>query len=117
VHDKGLPALVRQDLLRIAQEALSNAVRHAKSTSISVTLRCDRVSLTLEVRDNGSGMATESGTGEGFGLANMRARVKKLKGSLKIRTALGRGTSIIVRVPFAPPEMPESIQAVPNARA
>jgi two-component system, NarL family, sensor kinase len=100
VHDDTLSAAVRQDLLRIAQEAISNAMRHAKATTISVNLRYDPPNLILEVRDNGSGMAGKVQTSEGFGLANMRVRVKKLNGSLEIRTACGTGTRIIVIVPI-----------------
>jgi signal transduction histidine kinase len=100
VHDDTLPAAIRQDLLRIAQEAISNAMRHARATTISVILRPDPPNLILEVRDNGSGMAGKAQSSEGFGLANMRARVKKLNGSLKIQTARNRGTRIIVSVPI-----------------
>jgi PAS domain S-box-containing protein len=98
--DESVPVGIRQDLLRIAQEAISNALRYAKSTAISVSLRSDQQNLTLKVKDNGIGIPTEAETREGFGFANMRARVKKLEGRLDIRTASGRGTSIIVRVPF-----------------
>jgi hypothetical protein len=90
------PLAIRQDLLRIAQEAISNALRHAKPTAISVTLRLDPPSLALEIDDNGCGINTSAETREGFGLVNMRARVKKLNGSLEIRSAPGRGTSILV---------------------
>jgi PAS domain S-box-containing protein len=98
--DESLPVVVRQDLLRIAQEAISNALRHAKSTAISVNLRSDPPNLILKVKDNGRGITTEAETREGFGFANMRARVKKLKGTLDISTAPGRGTNIVVCVPL-----------------
>jgi len=98
--DENVPVEVRQDLLRIAQEAISNALRHAKSRSISLSLRSDQENLILKVKDNGIGITTKAETGEGFGFANMRARVKKLKGMLDVRTVPGRGTSVIVRVPF-----------------
>jgi signal transduction histidine kinase len=96
-----LPPSVHQDLLRIAQEAISNAVRHAKPTVISVNLRSQPpASLVLEVTDNGSGIAdSQAASREGFGFSNMTARVKKLNGTLDIRTAPSRGTSIIVSVP------------------
>jgi PAS domain S-box-containing protein len=97
---QSLPVVVRQDILRIAQEAISNALRHAKSTAISVNLRLDPPNLTLKVKDNGCGIITEAEIREGFGFANMRARVKKLEGTLDIRTAPGRGTSFVVRVPL-----------------
>jgi signal transduction histidine kinase len=99
-EDESVPAEIRQDLLRIAQEAISNALRHAKSTAISVSLRSDPPNLVLQVKDNGVGIATKAETKEGFGFVNMRARVKKLKGTLDIRTVPGRGTKIIVRLPF-----------------
>ena len=100
-EDESLPVAFRQDLLRIAQEAISNALRHAKSTAISVSLRSDPSNLILKVKDNGTGITTEAEGREGFGFANMRARVKRLKGSLDIRTAPGRGTSILVSVPVS----------------
>ena len=99
-NDESVPVGVRQDLLRIAQEAISNALRHAKSTAITVDLRSDPPNLVLKVKDNGIGITTEAETKEGFGFVNMRARVKKLKGTLDIRTVPGRGTNIVVRVPF-----------------
>ena len=98
--DESVPVGVRQDLVRIAQEAISNALRHAKSTAISVSLRSDQQNLILKVKDNGIGITTEAETREGFGFGNMRARVKKLNGTLDIRSAPGRGTSIIIGVPF-----------------
>jgi signal transduction histidine kinase len=98
--EQSLPAVVRQDLLRIAQEAISNALRHAKSTTISVNLRSVPPNLILKVKDNGCGITTEAETREGFGLTNMRARVKRLKGTLDVRSAPGRGTTITVRVPL-----------------
>jgi PAS domain S-box-containing protein len=101
VRDEKLPLPVQQDLLRIAQEAISNALRHAKPTVISVGLRSNPPNLVLEVRDNGSGFAdAQLQTGEGFGFASMRARTKKLNGELEIRTAPGHGTSIFVSLPI-----------------
>jgi signal transduction histidine kinase len=100
VPEESLPPSVQQDLVRIAQETISNAVRHAKPTVISVNLRSEPPSLVLEVTDNGSGIAdSQAASREGFGFSNMTARVKKLKGTLDIRTAPSRGTSIIVSVP------------------
>ena len=100
VRDESLPQAVQQELLRIAQEAISNALRHAKPTVISVRLRSSPPNLVLEVRDNGSGIVSERlKTEEGFGFINMRERAKKLNATLDIRTAPGRGTIIIVSLP------------------
>jgi signal transduction histidine kinase len=101
VPEESLPFSVQQDLLRIAQEAMSNAVRHAKPTVISVNLRCSLPDLILEVTDNGSGIAdSEAGSRGGFGFSNMRARAANIGAQLEVRTAGGRGTTIIVRVPM-----------------
>jgi signal transduction histidine kinase len=91
---------LQQELLRIAQEAISNALRHAKPTVISVSFRSRPPNLVFKVRDNGLGIVSERlKTGEGFGVTNMRERAKKLNATLDIRTAPGRGTSIIVSLP------------------
>jgi signal transduction histidine kinase len=101
VSEESLPPSVQQDLLRIAQEAMSNAVRHAKPTVISVNLRCRPPDIVLEVTDNGSGMADSQGASrEGFGFSNMRARAENIGAQLKVRTASGRGTTIAVHVPM-----------------
>jgi signal transduction histidine kinase len=101
IRKEELPLHIQQDFLRIAQEAISNALRHAKPTVISVNLRLDSPNLVLEIRDNGSGIDnTRLKNGEGLGLENMRDRAKTLGAELDIRTADGRGTNIIVRFPI-----------------
>ena len=99
VPEESLPPSAQEDLLRIAQEAMSNAVRHAKPTVINVSLRCDPPNLVLEVTDNGSGIADpQTACIEGFGLSNMQARAEKLGAQFDVRTAPGRGTGIVVRM-------------------
>lgn len=100
--EKNLSPGERQELLRIAQEAISNAVRHAKPTVITVTLRWERPNLLLNISDNGLGMPKAcSQKSQGFGIGNMRARASKLGGKLEIQSATGRGTSIVVSAPIA----------------
>jgi two-component system NarL family sensor kinase len=100
VPEESLPTSVQEALLRIAQEAMSNALRHALPTVINVSLCCDPSKLVLEVADNGSGIANpEAASREGFGLSNMQARAKNLGAQLDVRTSAGRGTSIVVRMP------------------
>ena len=94
-NDASLPVGIRQDLLRIAQEVISNAMRHAEATAIEISLRLDRTNLILKVTDNGCGMANTEGIRDGFGFANMRAKVKNLNGALNIRSARGHVTSIV----------------------
>ena len=99
--EEKLPTFVQQDLLRIAQEAMSNAVRHAKPTVVSVSLRCESPNVVLEVTDNGFGISDpRAAYKEGFGLSNMRTRAEHLGAQLEVRTSAGRGTSIVVRMPI-----------------
>jgi two-component system, NarL family, sensor kinase len=107
---------VQQDLLRIGQEAISNALRHAQPTEIRVSLRLNPPNLVLKVTDNGSGLAKSRGMreGQGFGFANMRARAKNLGATLDLRSNPGRGTSVIVRLRLADSPRPDSPEARPD---
>jgi two-component system, NarL family, sensor histidine kinase DegS len=101
-REENLSPSVQQDLLRIAQEAISNALRRAQPTDINVSLRSDTSNLVLKIRDNGSGIGNARliSEGTGFGFSNMRARAKNLGAKLDIRTASRRGTTVTVRLPI-----------------
>src|SRR5271165_1840936 len=102
IPEERLPATVQHQLLRVAQEAISNAVRHAKPTVVAVTLRWDPPNLILQVKDNGSGIPKAYlEQSEGVGLDSMRERAAQIDARLEIQTAAGRGTSIIVTVPIS----------------
>jgi signal transduction histidine kinase len=102
VPEEGLPTRIQHELLRIAQEAISNAARHAKPTVVTVTLRWNPPNLILQVKDNGSGISSARlEKSDGVGLGSMRDRVAQIDAKLEIQTAAGRGTSIIVTVPIA----------------
>ena len=99
IPEKDLPPRVQHELLRIAQEAIHNAVRHANPTLIAVTLQWDAPNLILQVKDNGSGIcAARLEKSAGFGLANMRKRASEIDGRFEIQTAADHGTSIVVSV-------------------
>jgi signal transduction histidine kinase len=93
VHD---PAMA-QHLYRIAQEALSNAARHAHASRITVELRGTEGELTLQVEDDGTGMPGESPGG--MGLRTMAYRAQILGGELNIASAAGGGARVTCRVP------------------
>jgi signal transduction histidine kinase len=98
--EKCLPPRVQHELLRIAQEAIHNAVRHGNPTLIVVSLFWDAPNLVLQVNDNGSGISrVPLDKSEGFGLNNMRARASRIGGIMGIKTAADHGTSITVTVP------------------
>jgi signal transduction histidine kinase len=100
VPEESLPPSAQHGLLRIAQEAISNAIRHAKPTVISVDVRWEPPNVVLEVKDNGSGIANPQLATGGFGLSNMRARAEKLGAQFDLRTASSRGTSVVVHLPI-----------------
>jgi PAS domain S-box-containing protein len=99
IPEERLPPRIQHELLRFAQEAMSNAVRHAKPTVVSVTLRWEPPNLILEVKDDGSGISSASlEKSEGFGLRNMRIRASQIDGKLDIHTVANHGTSIVLTV-------------------
>ena len=101
VPEEILPPGIQHELLRFAQEAISNAVRHAQPTLVNVALRWKPPDLILSVKDNGSGISNSSlEKSEGFGLRNMRTRAAQINAKLDIQTAAGLGTSIILTVPI-----------------
>jgi signal transduction histidine kinase len=93
---------------RIAQEALTNALQHARAQRITVRVRCDGGGLFLAVEDDGVGFTLPPRpdflTRQGhFGLVGMQERATRLGGRLTIETAPGRGTRIAVRFPVHSP--------------
>ncbi len=96
-----LAPAIQHNLLRIAQEAVTNAVKHANAGLIEVTLRALPYSVILSVSDNGRGFDPAVGSKlEGhFGLRGIRSRAKAIKGSLQIISSPGAGTTIQVTVP------------------
>ncbi|MGV9577329.1 sensor histidine kinase [Streptomyces sp. NPDC003509] len=91
-------------LLRIAEESLSNAARHAGASRAGVTLSYMGDEITLDVRDDGCGfdpaaLPSRDGAG-GFGLGGMRARAERIAGTVEIETEPGQGTAVSARVPL-----------------
>jgi len=90
------------ELLRIAQEAVSNAVRHAQPRNVHIVLAVETEVLQLSVTDDGCGMQElpELYAQQGFGLTNMRERAQAIGGEWHISSRPGAGTRIDVRVPL-----------------
>lgn len=85
-------------LFRIAQEAISNAVRHADATDIVVSLQSIRDGMVLTIEDNGKGFSVEK-VRPGFGLDTMNGRVKALQGLVHIESSHEIGTLVKVTIP------------------
>jgi signal transduction histidine kinase len=99
-----LPAEVELAAYRIAQEALNNAVQHARAEHIWVRTACQAEMLLLTVADDGIGFSLPTQpdllTREGhYGLLGIQERVNQLGGTLQIDTAPGRGTRLTVHLP------------------
>ena len=96
-----LPRPVEDNLLRIGQEAINNAVTHAEPQTISVTLRFDSSSVQLRVKDDGRGFdqATVKTNGH-FGLVGMRERAARIGGTVNIVSDPENGTEVVVDVPI-----------------
>lgn len=101
--DDELPALppgVASQLYRIAQEALSNAARHAGARRLGLSLRREDDHLVLTVRDDGAGLPPEAAAAGGMGLHIMPYRARMIGALLTIDSAPGEGTAVRCRVPL-----------------
>ncbi len=108
--EERLPDEIETALYRIAQEALTNVRKHARTTRARTRLARRGSKVRLEVRDEGRGFDPSSASREGgspgerVGLSSMRERVALLGGELKITSRPGAGTSLVVEMPLREPE-------------
>lgn len=94
-------ASAEEHLLRIGREAITNAVRHARATTIRAVLRYAPESIVLQVSDSGQGFDARMVEGAGgFGLANIRERAAAAGGAVRVESRSGEGTHIEVEVPY-----------------
>lgn len=105
------PSDIETACFRVAQEALTNAVRHAAATKIDVTLTVQDDAIELTVRDNGKGFDVpvahrHTMAGTGFGLLGMAERAQLAGGQLKLDSRPGAGTTMHARFPLTPPQEP-----------
>lgn len=95
--ERRLPVAVEEALYRIAQEALTNAVKHARPQRIGVELEFAADHITLRVQDDGAGFDVEqAGQTAGLGLRSIQERVARLDGTLTLDSAPGTGTVLTV---------------------
>jgi signal transduction histidine kinase len=96
-----LPAMVEAHLLRIAQEAVGNAVKHATARTITTNLDYTLDAVTLAIHDDGCGFDRSAPPPDGhFGLLGMQERGNKMQAVFEIESAPGKGTSIWIMVPL-----------------
>jgi signal transduction histidine kinase len=101
---RALSPSLENEVLRIAQEALANVVRHSQATRATVDLRYHPNELTLTVADNGIGFQTADATlsAKGhFGLQGMRERAEQIAATLSVESSPQSGTKVTLHVPLA----------------
>lgn len=86
-------------LLHVAREALTNAVKHAKAPKVTFQLRRSATGVTFEVADDGVGFNPQTCAGKGFGLRNMAARAAEIHAEFKLLSQNGEGTRIVLDIP------------------
>lgn len=98
-----LAPVIENNLLRVGQEAITNANKHARPTRIDVTLTFERRTVRLAVEDDGSGFdvqAKPAGDRRSFGLVGMKERTELLGGTFELVSSPGRGTRVVVAIPI-----------------
>ncbi|MFI9550979.1 sensor histidine kinase [Nonomuraea endophytica] len=95
-----LEAHVQAELLRVAQEAVANARRHAAAEQVTLTLSYMEDLVVLDVHDDGGGFDPERAA-SGHGLSIMRERMEQLGGTLLVESAPGAGATVVAGVPVA----------------
>jgi signal transduction histidine kinase len=97
-----LPPHATLQILRVAQEALTNVVKHSGARHVDISLRYLDGTLTLAICDDGIG-AGAARSPSGRGMRNMRARTAQLGGALAVGEGDGRGTRIVLTLDCPPP--------------
>ena len=102
-HTAHIAPRTQAEILRIAQEALTNVARHAKATVVGVRLVVAGGRITLRVADNGRGFDLAVVGRDAFGLASMRQRAALIGGRLRVASRPGTGTRVFLTAPLTRP--------------
>jgi signal transduction histidine kinase len=116
-ESRPLPQAIERQVLRITQEAVCNALKHANAKQIEVELGFGPTSLSLVVRDDGNGFDADhppSASAGHFGLLGMQERAIKLNADLRVTSRPGSGTSVHLDVPLPAPEENSERERVPT---
>jgi signal transduction histidine kinase len=95
-------------LYRIAQEAVSNSVRHGNATAIRIAIKMARGRMQLQIEDNGKGFPVTSARPEGIGMHVMLYRASVLGGQLQFRNLTPQGAAVELKYPVGPPSRRQS---------
>ena len=101
IEDVKLPEGVEDHLFRIAQELLSNTLRHSHATTLEVYLRQLDSTVLFKIEDNGVGFNSEEILPGSYGINNMKERVQGLGGQVRIASFTNQGTTIEIKIPLS----------------
>jgi signal transduction histidine kinase len=87
-------------LFRVAQEALNNAVKHARARRARITIKRSGGRVYLEVEDDGVGFSPSDTRGTGLGFLGMNERVRQIRGVIRVSSSPGEGTRVVVEAPL-----------------
>ncbi len=105
---ENLPDQYRTCVYRVIQEALTNCVRHASASRVTVRVTGDLQNLEVAVTDDGVGLEPTRRRA-GLGLRGIEERVRDLRGTMLIQTAAGTGTTVMIRLPLPKPAVQEEV--------
>lgn len=106
LKQNNLKTILKLTVFRIIQESCNNALKHAEAENIRVIIKKENSFISIEISDDGVGFDINQlknikrEDNSGFGLSMMKERVYLLSGSIKIDSEIGKGTNILVKVPF-----------------
>ena len=116
IPPRGLETNVRHNLFLVVKEALNNVVKHAGAGEVIISFALEPNALEVIIKDDGRGFAAANGTGTGMGkrpgngIINMGQRMHDIGGDFDVRSALGQGTTVTIKVRF------HENQAVPHLK-
>lgn len=99
INDSDISTTIAYQLFRIIQECLTNVMKHAEASQVTVMLRKESKKIELVVSDNGKGLPTQEKS-QGFGIRGMQERVESMHGTVEIQSQPGQGTNVQVNIPI-----------------
>ena len=101
VSARDLPYEIERELYFTLREGVLNAVRHARASQLTLSLSRDATSCSARLADNGVGFDISTAeSGNHYGLRSMRERIKRVGGDVTVKSAVGTGTQLLIRIPL-----------------
>lgn len=96
-----LTMVQNKNIFLILKEGINNALKHAEADAISLRIGMVGSLIQIKITDNGKGMESQTGRPDGNGLKNMQKRINDINGTLAIKSDMGQGTEILIKVPVS----------------